>query len=268
MEKVSEHASVIYGKQFPGRIFVGCLPEDVTALELGEYFTKFGKVLQAKILRDDCGRSKRFGFISFQSEESVQKVLEEKPIVVKGKVINVGPAVKKDGSDSPRTVSPDIGTHTDVPTAYNTKSSYPPSNGQQTCSNNISPQQQAPMYIRVAVPVPRTQPTQQYSMQPVVYSTSFQPQAPTNALYVSNQPYIQSQYCTQSMQQQHGLIPTQQAIYVQQPQPITYMKNVESPQSVAVALNTVLAAGRRKGNDLTRYNPNNTYYCHRLNVGY
>eukprot|EP00795_Rhopilema_esculentum_P015173 gene15173-6368_t len=105
---MGEHAAVIYGTHFPNRLFVGCLPESATALELGNHFSQFGKVAEAKILKDDCGRSKRFGFVSFQNEESVKRVLNERPIRFKGKLINVGPAVKKDGTDTPRSVSPNI----------------------------------------------------------------------------------------------------------------------------------------------------------------
>lgn len=102
----TEHASVIYGTHFPNRLFAGCLPENATAIDLGDHFSRYGKVIEAKVLKDDSGRSKRFGFVSFHNESSVNRVLDERPIRFKGKVINVGPAVKKEGHDAPRNASP------------------------------------------------------------------------------------------------------------------------------------------------------------------
>jgi len=95
-----DHASVIYGTHFPNRLFVGCLPPQATADDLGKYFGDFGKVVEAKVVLDEQRRSKRFGFVSFAKEEEADAVLKHGPIYLLGKRINVGPAVKKEVKDT------------------------------------------------------------------------------------------------------------------------------------------------------------------------
>ena len=99
---------MIFGTRFPSRLFVGCLPENATAMELGTYFQQYGRVLEAKVLVDNFGRSKKYGFVSFTDEGSVHRVLAKQPIVFKGKVINVGAAVKKDRKEWSQNVSSEM----------------------------------------------------------------------------------------------------------------------------------------------------------------
>lgn len=69
------------------QIFVGNLPQHVTDRELIEFFEKFGPVLDFKISRkpgsspanNNIGQ-KNFGFMAFESADTVQKVLEARPI--------------------------------------------------------------------------------------------------------------------------------------------------------------------------------------------
>ena len=62
---------------------------------LGSYFSKYGNILEAKIVLDKHNNSRRFGFVTFQSSADVQKTLEQQRFFMLGKRINVGPAVKK-----------------------------------------------------------------------------------------------------------------------------------------------------------------------------
>jgi len=90
-----EHTSVIYGTHYPNRLFVGCLPPEAGAEDLGQFFKGYGKVVEAKVVLDDMGRSKRFGFVTFSSKEKVDELIKCRCIKFQGKMINVGPAVKK-----------------------------------------------------------------------------------------------------------------------------------------------------------------------------
>eukprot|EP00112_Aurelia_sp_Birch-Aquarium-sp1_P007345 Seg18.2 transcript_id=Seg18.2/GoldUCD/mRNA.D3Y31 product="Protein boule-like" protein_id=Seg18.2/GoldUCD/D3Y31 len=95
MVKTADHSAVIYGTHFPNRVFVGCLPSKANAQDLADFFCHFGLVNEAKIVLDENGNSKRFGFVSFGNQEGVEAVLRHGSIFFLGKKINVGRAVKK-----------------------------------------------------------------------------------------------------------------------------------------------------------------------------
>ncbi|KAI8901244.1 hypothetical protein BC833DRAFT_578513 [Globomyces pollinis-pini] len=58
------------------KIFVGGIPMDVTNDEFGEYFEKYGVVLDASLMFDkNTGRSRGFGFITFDDSEAVNMVM-------------------------------------------------------------------------------------------------------------------------------------------------------------------------------------------------
>jgi len=57
------------------KLFVGSLSWETTEEQFKEYFAKFGSVKQATIKLDFLGRSKGFGFILFEENDSVDKVL-------------------------------------------------------------------------------------------------------------------------------------------------------------------------------------------------
>ena len=59
------------------KLFVGNLPYSTTDQELNDMFTKFGKVLSAKVITDKySGRSKGFGFVEMATDEEAQKAVE------------------------------------------------------------------------------------------------------------------------------------------------------------------------------------------------
>lgn len=87
-QKAQHHAAVASqswaapskGKQSvgfdPTRIFVGGLPQTVQSSQLGGYFSQFGTVTEAKVHMDsDSGRSKGFGYVSFDSESAVEEAI-------------------------------------------------------------------------------------------------------------------------------------------------------------------------------------------------
>jgi RNA recognition motif-containing protein len=66
------------------KIFVGNLPWKATEDDLKTMFEAYGKVLSVKIISDQyTGKSKGFGFVEMDSEESVKKAilgLNDKPL--------------------------------------------------------------------------------------------------------------------------------------------------------------------------------------------
>eukprot|EP00873_Tetraselmis_striata_P007356 jgi/Tetstr1/427620/TSEL_017745.t1 len=57
------------------KIFVGGLAPETTDDQFHEYFSQFGEVAEAQIMQDHIsGRSRGFGFVTFETESSVEKV--------------------------------------------------------------------------------------------------------------------------------------------------------------------------------------------------
>lgn len=58
------------------KIFVGGLSSDTTTEGLKNYFTRFGAVSEAMVMMDNAtGRSRGFGFVTFDADDSVEKVI-------------------------------------------------------------------------------------------------------------------------------------------------------------------------------------------------
>ena len=73
----------------------------VNAVILGNFFKKFGCVLESKIVLDKNFQSKRFGFVTMAEKEDVKTILSRRvELFIKGRRINVGPAIKKEVSFS------------------------------------------------------------------------------------------------------------------------------------------------------------------------
>lgn len=63
-------------KLFTSKIFMGCMPEDMTVLELRTEFEQYGKVENVMVFPDRLAEAKRtFGFVVFQSFEAVENVM-------------------------------------------------------------------------------------------------------------------------------------------------------------------------------------------------
>ncbi len=59
------------------KIFVGSLSWNTTSEELQTAFANCGDVLEAKVVTDrDTGRSRGFGFVTFQDEQAVARAIE------------------------------------------------------------------------------------------------------------------------------------------------------------------------------------------------
>ncbi|CAL1376546.1 unnamed protein product [Linum trigynum] len=60
------------------KIFVGGLPPSLTEDELKEYFSFYGGITEYQIMLDHkTGRSRGFGFVTFDSEDSVERIFSE-----------------------------------------------------------------------------------------------------------------------------------------------------------------------------------------------
>lgn len=60
------------------KLFVANLPWSVNNEGLKDMFSKFGEVMEAEVISDrTSGRSKGFGFVTFQNEEDAKKAIEE-----------------------------------------------------------------------------------------------------------------------------------------------------------------------------------------------
>ncbi|KAG9158924.1 hypothetical protein Leryth_013308 [Lithospermum erythrorhizon] len=93
VDKVIEETHIINGKQVEikrttprgahgskdfktKKIFVGGIPTSVTEDEFKDFFMKFGEVKEQQIMRDHAsGRSRGFGFVTFEHEQAVDDLL-------------------------------------------------------------------------------------------------------------------------------------------------------------------------------------------------
>ncbi|XP_020630028.1 protein boule-like [Orbicella faveolata] len=81
--------------KIPYRIFVGGIAFNTTKEELKEFFSRYGAVRDTKIIRDQEGLSKGYGFVTFYREEDAQKVMNMGTIFFKEKRLNISEAYRK-----------------------------------------------------------------------------------------------------------------------------------------------------------------------------
>ncbi|KAH3674502.1 hypothetical protein WICMUC_003340 [Wickerhamomyces mucosus] len=73
-----------------GKIFVGGIAPEVRPHEFEAFFSKFGSIIDAQLMLDkDTGRSRGFGFVTFDSPEAVDKVCVGKYLDFNGRQIEV-----------------------------------------------------------------------------------------------------------------------------------------------------------------------------------
>ncbi|XP_032115955.1 polyadenylate-binding protein 3 [Sapajus apella] len=77
-------------------VYVKNFGEDMDDERLKDLFGKFGPALSVKVMKDESGKSKGFGFVSFERREDAQKAVDEmNGKELSGKQIYVGRAQKK-----------------------------------------------------------------------------------------------------------------------------------------------------------------------------
>ncbi|XP_022771695.1 heterogeneous nuclear ribonucleoprotein 1-like isoform X2 [Durio zibethinus] len=102
---MSRSTSNIHGSPGPGRtrkIFVGGLASTVTESDFKKYFDQFGNITDVVVMYDhNTQRPRGFGFITYDSEEVVDKVLLKDFHELNGKMVEVKRAVPKELSPGP-----------------------------------------------------------------------------------------------------------------------------------------------------------------------
>jgi len=82
------------------KIFVGGIPMSLTNTDFRKYFETFGKVLETQIMTDrESGRSRGFGFVTFEEENIAAEVLMM-PHTIQNKPVEVKPAEPKNNSQN------------------------------------------------------------------------------------------------------------------------------------------------------------------------
>ncbi|KAF8414218.1 hypothetical protein HHK36_002218 [Tetracentron sinense] len=102
---LNRNNSSIHGSPGPARtkkIFVGGLASTVTESEFKMYFDQFGTITDVVVMYDhNTQRPRGFGFITYDSEEAVEKVLLKIFHELNGKMVEVKRAVPKELSPGP-----------------------------------------------------------------------------------------------------------------------------------------------------------------------
>ncbi|KAI3671644.1 hypothetical protein L1987_87384 [Smallanthus sonchifolius] len=96
-----ENAQGSRGVSRTKKIFVGGIPLTLTEDELREYFSNYGDIVEHQIMLDHVtGRSRGFGFVTFDSEEAVDKIFADGQIhELGGKQVEIKRAEPKRGGD-------------------------------------------------------------------------------------------------------------------------------------------------------------------------
>ncbi|KAK9726425.1 hypothetical protein RND81_05G214100 [Saponaria officinalis] len=83
------------------KVFVGGLPPSVTEEEFRQYFDSFGLVTDAVIMFDQSTQRPRgFGFVSFDTDDAVERVLQKNFHDLNGKDVEVKRALPKDSNQA------------------------------------------------------------------------------------------------------------------------------------------------------------------------
>lgn len=121
----------IHGSPGPGgtkKIFVGGLASTVTDADFKKYFEQFGTINDVVVMYDhNTQRPRGFGFITFNSEEAVDKVLHKTFHELNGKMVEVKIAVPKELSPKINMRSPTGGLNYGLNRMNNFFNGYNPS---------------------------------------------------------------------------------------------------------------------------------------------
>lgn len=124
---LNRNASSIHGSPGPGRtkkIFVGGLASTVTETDFKKYFEQFGNITDVVVMYDhNTQRPRGFGFITYDSEDAVDRVLHKIFHELNGKMVEVKRAVPKELSPGPSR-SPLIGYNYGLSRANNFLNAY------------------------------------------------------------------------------------------------------------------------------------------------
>lgn len=84
-------------KSNPGKFFIGGLPQDATNEDLSEAFGGYGSITDCIAMRDESGKSRGFGYVTFEDPTSVDAVMEQyENHMIRGKWVEVKACVPKE----------------------------------------------------------------------------------------------------------------------------------------------------------------------------
>lgn len=73
------------------RCFVGSIPQTATTDSFRRTFEPFGEVTESNLMMDNqTGRPRGYGFVSFTTEESAERLLSSQPLYIDGKQVSRG----------------------------------------------------------------------------------------------------------------------------------------------------------------------------------
>ncbi|KAJ2863543.1 Heteroproteinous nuclear ribonucleoprotein A1 [Coemansia aciculifera] len=91
------------GAKDEGKLFVGGLSWETDEIKLRNYFSRYGNIVDCTIMRDPMSsRPRGFGFVTFDSMDGVNAVLQEPSHNLDGKAIDPKHAVPRDGQTTQR----------------------------------------------------------------------------------------------------------------------------------------------------------------------
>ncbi|KAL8156189.1 polyadenylate-binding protein 2-like isoform X2 [Apium graveolens] len=83
-------------KSGSGNIFIKNLDKTIDQKALQDTFSTFGNIISCKIVTDDSGQSKGYGFVQYDSDEGAQKAIEQlNGMLLNDKQVYVGPFLRK-----------------------------------------------------------------------------------------------------------------------------------------------------------------------------
>jgi len=83
------------------KVFIGSLSYNIDENAFREYWTKFGTVIEATILRDRDGHSRGFGFVTFADSASVDALMQSRPHTLDNRVVEPKRAVPREETHKP-----------------------------------------------------------------------------------------------------------------------------------------------------------------------
>ena len=82
------------------KVFVGGISIHTTDENFKYVFSEYGEIIDSIILRDpETNRSRGFGFVTFSDSQSVQQVLDSRPINIDGRDVDVKRAIPKESNN-------------------------------------------------------------------------------------------------------------------------------------------------------------------------
>lgn len=211
------------GLEIPNRVFVGGIPTETTELELETFFCDYGLVMDVRIVTDRItGESKGYGFVTFDENEDISKLLKTQTITMKGKKLRLRKAIRRNSSQfvdnsenstSPNSITSSGSSHEKE---LSTKLNHLCVDENPSKSN---PSNSEPVLLLRSQPAVESSTTSSHYAS-VPYSTNYQPMQPTFYPVTTSFPPVQQ--CTSS-------IPQQQQSYTQMQY---FNQNGQIPQQI------------------------------------